>query len=110
MTGAGDLNRRLTLEAPSETDDGAGGVTRDYAAAVSLSVSLWARLVPLSAGADAAADSLGGALRYRIVVRAGPVITTRHRLRDGARIFRILAAGPSADRRFIEIEAEARED
>jgi head-tail adaptor len=106
MTGAGDLNRRLTLEAPSETDDGAGGVTRDYAAAV----SIWARLVPLSAGADAAADSLGGALRYRIVVRAGPVITTRHRLRDGARIFHILAAGPSADRRFIEIEAEARED
>jgi head-tail adaptor len=106
MTGAGDLNRRLTLEAPSDTDDGAGGVTRDYAAAA----SLWAQLLPLSARADAAADSLGGALRYRIVVRAGAVITTRHRLRDGARIFRILAAGPSADRRFIEIEAEARED
>ena len=106
MTGASDLNRRLTLEAPSDTDDGAGGVTRDYAAAA----SLWAQLLPLSARADAAADSLGGALRCRIVVRAGPVITTRHRLRDGARIFRILAAGPSADRRFIEIEAEARED
>ncbi len=106
MTGAGNLNRRLTLEAPAETDDGSGGVTRSYAAAA----SLWAQLVPLSARADAAADSLGGALRYRIVVRAGPAITTRHRLRDGARIFRILAAGPSADHRFIEIEAEARED
>lgn len=106
MTGAGDLNRRLTLEAPSETDDGAGGVTRAYAVAA----SLWAQLLPLSARADAAADSLGGALRYRIVVRAGTVITTRHRLRDGVRIFRILAARPSADRRFIEIEAEARED
>jgi hypothetical protein len=27
VTGAGDLNRRLVLEAPVETDDGAGGVT-----------------------------------------------------------------------------------
>jgi SPP1 family predicted phage head-tail adaptor len=106
MTGAGHLNRRLTLEAPTETDDGSGGVARDYTAAA----SLWAQLVPLSAGADAEADSLGGTLRYRIVVRAGPDITTRHRLRDGALIFRILAARPSADRRFIEIEAQARED
>ena len=28
MTMPGDLNRRLVLEAPGETDDNAGGVTR----------------------------------------------------------------------------------
>ena len=30
MTQPGELDRRLTLEAPVETDDGAGGVTRTY--------------------------------------------------------------------------------
>ena len=48
-------------------------------------------------------------MRYR-VVRARPDITTRHRFQDGTRIYRVLAAHPSADRRFLEIEAEERED
>jgi head-tail adaptor len=49
-------------------------------------------------------------VRYRIVVRARPDITTRHRFQDGAHIYRVLATRPSADRRFLEIEAEERED
>ena len=36
MTRPGDLNRRLVLEAPVETPDGTGGVTRGYAASVGL--------------------------------------------------------------------------
>ena len=31
MTAIGELNRRLVLQAPVESDDGAGGVTRSYA-------------------------------------------------------------------------------
>lgn len=106
MTGPGDLSRRLTLEAPAETADGAGGVTRGY----TVSATLWAALVPLAARAEIAADSIGAALRYRIIIRARGGITTHHRLRDGERIFRILAVQQNADRRFLAIEAEERAD
>jgi head-tail adaptor len=78
VTAAGDLNRRLVLQAPAETDDGAGGVTRTYSAVT----TLWTQVVPASAHADVAADSLGAALRYRIVMRARSDVTTRHRRRD----------------------------
>ena len=102
----GDLNRRLVLEAPVEAGDGAGGVTRAYGAAA----TLWAKVLPLSARADVAGDSLGAALRFRIVIRARGGVTARHRFRDGARIYRIVAINESANRRFLEIDAEARED
>ena len=102
----GALNRRLVLEAPAETGDGAGGVVRTYEAVA----TLWAQVTPVSARVDVAADSLGAALRHRIVIRARPVITTRHRLRDGARVYRIMSLRESADRRFLEIDAEERED
>jgi SPP1 family predicted phage head-tail adaptor len=102
----GDLDRRLVLSAPVEADDGAGGVTRSYAAVA----TLWAQVLPQSAGANVSADSLGGAIGYAIVIRHRHDVTTRHLLQDGARIYRILAARESADRRFLEIDAEERED
>lgn len=106
MTRIGDLNRRLVLEMPVEAGDGAGGVTRSYATVT----TLWAQVTPVSARADVAAGSLGAALGYRIVIRARADVTTRHRFQDGARIYRVIAVRESADRRFLEIDAEERED
>ena len=106
MTQPGDLNRRLALQAPDETDDGAGGITRSYAT-VAL---LWAQVVPQAMTSEVAADSLGARLRYRVVVRRRDDVTTRHQLLDGDTVYRVLAARLSADRRFLEIDAEVRED
>jgi SPP1 family predicted phage head-tail adaptor len=106
VTAIGELNRRLVLEAPVETDDGAGGVTRSYQAAT----TLWARVTPAAARAVVAADSLAALVTHRIVVRAPRTITGLHRFRDGARIFRVVAFRETADRRFVEIEAEERKD
>ena len=106
MTAAGDLNRRLVLEAPAETDDGAGGVGRVYTAVT----KVWAQVVPVLVHPEVNAGSLGATLRYRIVVRAGVEVTTRHRLRDDDRIFRVIATQISPDRRFLEIDADAREN
>ena len=106
MIAAGDLNRRLVLEAPVESADGAGGVTRLY----DVVTTLWAQVEPLAARADVNAASLGAALRYRITIRKRNDITTRHRLSDGAQTYRILSARLSADRRFLELETEVRED
>jgi len=74
MTTPGDLNRRLVLEAPAETDDGAGGVTRLY----EIVTTLWAQVVPRSAVGSIAADCVGAVVRYRVIVRARPDITTKH--------------------------------
>lgn len=106
MTAPGDLNRRLTLQAPVETTDDEGGVVRTYQTVT----TLWAQVVPRGGSADIAAGSLGAALRYSIVIRSRDDVTTRHQFLDGDRIYRAIAVNESADRRFLEIEAEERED
>jgi SPP1 family predicted phage head-tail adaptor len=104
VTAPGELNRRLVLQAPVESDDGAGGVARSYQTVT----TLWAQVTPVSQRAAVEADSLGGVLRYHIVIRYRSDVTTRHRLQEGARLYRILSARESADRRFLEFEAEER--
>lgn len=106
MTEPARFNRRLMLEAPVETPDGAGGVTRAYAPVT----TLWAEVTPLSARSDVEADGLGAAVTHRIVIRAPRVLTARHRFVEGARIYRIAAIRDSADRRTLVIEAEQRTD
>jgi len=106
MTTPGNLKRRLVLEAPSETEDGAGGLTRVFETVT----KLWAQVLPVSAHPDVNADSLGATLRYRIVIRKGVEVTTHHRFRDDQHIFRVIATQESPDRRFLEIDAEVRED
>jgi len=107
MTDPGELKHRLVLEQPVETPDGAGGVTRGYATVT----TLWAALVPVAARGDVVADGRGATVTHRIVVRSGPELTTRHRLREGARIFRIVALRDSdGSGRFVEIEAQERVD
>ena len=106
MIAAGRLDRRLVLEAPAETDDGAGGVTRSYETVT----TLWAQVTPMRARSDGAADSLAALVTHRVVIRAPRTLTTLNRFRDGTRIFRIVAFRESADRRFLEIDAEERED
>lgn len=102
----GTLDRRLILQAPGETDDGTGGVTRDYTTVT----TLWASVTPVSARGDVDAERLGAASRLRIVIRFRGEVTTRHRLIDGAHIYRIIAVRESGRRRFLEIDAEERLD
>lgn len=106
VTRIGDLRRRLVLEAPNESADGAGGVTRLY----DVVTTLWAQVTPWAARGAVAADSLGAVARYRIVVRARDDITLRHRFLDGARVYRIVAINESGDRRFLEIDCDVHKD
>lgn len=97
----GRLNRRLVLDAPTEGDDGAGGVLRGFEP----EVTLWASVEPLSARAHVTADAAGAAITHRILLRWRGGITTRHRLRQGERVYRIVSVR-ERDRRFLEIGAE----
>lgn len=107
MINPGTLDRRLILEAPVEIADGAGGVTRDYQAIT----TLWAEVTPLAARSDVDADGRGATVTHRIVLRARPDITTRHRFREGERVYRIVAFRARDGRgRFLDISAEQRTD
>jgi SPP1 family predicted phage head-tail adaptor len=106
VTAIGDLDRRLVLEAPDDSDDGSGGVTRSYQTVA----TLWAQVTPVRSRTDVSADSLAAIVTHLIVIRAPRAISTLHRFRDGERVFRIAAYRDSSDRRFVEIDAEEREE
>ncbi len=104
MIDAGRLKTRLVIEAPNELDDGQGGVTRSFVT----QATVWAALWPSGAARDVEADADGAAVRLRVVLRSGAVLTLQHRLRDGARVYRIVSFRDIDDGRFVEIEAELR--
>jgi head-tail adaptor len=104
MIGIGALNTRLAIEAPVEVADGQGGVTRAYATFT----KVWAQVTHLAARHDVSAGADGAALRARIVLRPGVVLTLQHRFVDGARIYSIIAIRDRDGGRFIEIDAELR--
>lgn len=107
MSNPGLLNRRLALEAPVESADGAGGVTRSYEAIA----TLWASVTPVSARGDVEAAQLGATVTHRIGIRFSPDITINHRFRDGTRVFRIISLRErGGGKRFLDIAAEERID
>jgi SPP1 family predicted phage head-tail adaptor len=106
MTAPGELNRRLVLQQPVETADGAGGVTRSYSAVT----TLWAKVEPVSARGAVVADAPGATVTHRITIRSGPELTTQHRFIEGATLYRIVTLREDATRRFLVIGAEVRTD
>jgi SPP1 family predicted phage head-tail adaptor len=107
MSDPGMLNRRLVLEAPVESADGAGGVTRGFAAIA----TLWVSVTPVSAARAIEAERLGAKVTHRLHLRFLDDITTRHRFRDGVRIYRIVTiCDRDGRKRLLEIEAEERVD
>lgn len=106
MTAIGELNRRLVLEAPVETPDGAGGVSRSYAA----TATVWAALTPIAAAGGVSADALGATVTHRIIIRPGPELTVHHRFRDGTRTFAVVSVRARENNRFLEVHAQERTD
>jgi len=103
MSNPGSLNRRLTLEAPVESADGAGGVVREFETVA----TLWAEVMPVSAARAIEAERAGARITHRIGIRFADDISTRHRFRDGERVFRIVSLRDRDGRkRFLAIEAE----
>jgi SPP1 family predicted phage head-tail adaptor len=105
MSAPGRLNRRLVLEAPAETPDGAGGATRSY----EIVATLWAAVEPEAGRGGLVAEAQGATVTHRIVIRMREGVTTRHRLRDGARLYRIVSLREESAG-FLSIRAEQRTD
>lgn len=99
----GAFRHRLTLEAPDEIEDGAGGVTRSWQAIA----QVWASIEPLSLGERLAAEKRVGLLSHRILLRHRTDITLSHRFLLGMRVFVIRAVRDPEERgRVIECLVE----
>ncbi|RTL71914.1 MAG: head-tail adaptor protein [Hyphomicrobiales bacterium] len=83
----GALDRRLALEAPSDTADGAGGLVTGW----TLVAEVWANVAPSTGSERYLSDALRVQVSHRITIRSRADITPAMRLRDGARVFRISA-------------------
>jgi head-tail adaptor len=108
MSGGVRLLRRLVLEAPEREADGSGG----YAEAWRPLGTLWADVRPRGGREEFIAGRPRPRVKYRILVRNAPVEAPsrprpQQRLRDGARVFRVLTVAESdATGRYLEVIAE----
>jgi SPP1 family predicted phage head-tail adaptor len=103
MPAIGHLRYRLTLEAPQEISDDAGGVNRTWIAAA----ETWAALEPLGASDAVVADKHLARLTHRVTLRTRADLSLNHRFRLAARIFTIRAVRDAAeDGRFLECLVE----
>ena len=107
MSDPGVFSLRLEIDAPAEVADGAGGVNRSYVPAG----KVWAGVTPVSARFATEGDASAATITHLIRVRAPSAITTRHRLRLGLRIWRIVTVREEyVGGRYLVIEAQERRD
>jgi head-tail adaptor len=108
VTAAVRLLRRLVLEEPQRTPDGAGGFATSWTPVG----TLWADVTARTSREELIAGAGRPRVRYRIVVRGAPAGSASRprpdqRLREGGRVFSILTvAERDADGRHLEILAE----
>ncbi len=95
----GALRHRLVLQTPLDTPDDNGGVARTYVDGP----KLWAMIEPMQMSRRFVADREEQSITHRIVLRRRDDLTAAMRLRDGARIFRILAFEDADAARTMQI-------
>lgn len=83
----GLLNKRVTIEAPVETPDGAGGLARSFSAVA----TVWARFEPSGGTEVIEATCEAQRLGYRVTIRRRAGLTAGHRLNRGGRLFDVHA-------------------
>ncbi|TYB82884.1 head-tail adaptor protein [Maritimibacter fusiformis] len=102
------LSRRLVLEAPERTPDGAGGFTTTWTQLG----TLWAEVKPGTGRERAVEFATVAQIPYRITLRAAPEGAPsrprpEQRFRSGTRIFRILAVTePDPGARYLTCFAQ----
>lgn len=100
---ASRLNKRITLQEPDDTADGAGGVTKGW----SDFASVWAEITPYAGNETLQALQIIGTTTHRITIRYVSGVATSMRIAYGSRIFNIRAiANPEEAYEVLVLEAE----
>ncbi|MDQ0317835.1 phage head closure protein [Amorphus orientalis] len=99
----GALDRRIVIEAPTSTPDGAGGVTVTWTPLA----TVWARVETLSAAERVRAGRPDGIATHRVTIRALSGIASGQRILVDGRVLTVRATRPSGDRdAYLVLEAE----
>jgi SPP1 family predicted phage head-tail adaptor len=98
----GRLRQRLALDAPVDTADGAGGVTRSFTPVA----TVWAGVEPADTAHLFTAGANGQRVTHRILLRSGWSLTVNHRLRQGTKTYEPRSFERTADGRFVIVHAE----
>ena len=104
------LNRKLVLEAPAQTADGAGGFSTDWTALG----TMWGNVTARSGRTVNGEGAVHSQVRYRIIVRSAPVGSSmrpkpEQRFKEGTRLYRIDAVSES-DLAGLYLECWAHEE
>jgi len=87
FTRPGALRHRLILERPLHDDDGGGGESGNWQEVA----TLWAAIRPLRGGENYIAGQTDSRISHEIILRWREGLAPEMRLRQGSRIFEILA-------------------
>lgn len=101
----GEMRHRMSLQAPLESADGGGGVTRTWA----LVAEVWGAIRPAAGSESVEADGLRGRVSHEIWIRHRSGVTPEKRFALGTRIFEIRSVIDSGERhRFLRCMVEER--
>lgn len=101
---ASRLRHRITLQEPSETNDGLGGTTRSWSDVA----TVWAEIIPLRQGSERMfAIQQQMQVTHRVIMRYREGITADMRISYAGRAFNIRSVSDVQERKTIlEIYAE----
>lgn len=85
--GIGDLNKRMSIQSPTQTADGMGGWTTTYATVA----TVWAAVWPTSAKETLKAGQTSMEITHRIRIRYRAGVDPSYRILFGTRYFSIMS-------------------
>ena len=101
--GIADLRARVTLQAPLESDDGAGGVTVAWADVA----TVWALVEAQSAREQIVSGHLDGVVSHKVILRHRDDLRGGWRIVSEGQVLRVLAAhDPDGRGRTLECRCE----
>ena len=98
----GSMRERLTLEHAVRTADGGGGAGVAWQPVA----TLWAAVRTLSGDERLRHDQVSGRLTHEVWLRERPGVQPAMRLREGTRIYAIVAVIQAPRRRFLQCLCE----
>ncbi|MBC8048819.1 MAG: phage head closure protein [Chitinophagales bacterium] len=102
---AGQMRRRVIIEAPERAGDGAGGFTETWASVA----TVWARVRARGGLERMRADRLASVVSHDITIRWRAGVLPTMRVRLGTRVFEIIATVEDERRRVLICECEERD-
>jgi SPP1 family predicted phage head-tail adaptor len=101
----GSLRTRLTLEQASRLADDGGGATVTW----QLVAELWGAVRPITGDERLRADKVSGRVTHEIALRYRADVAPAMRLRDGTRVFAIVAVLDAGRRNRLKCLCEERD-